>query len=253
MLRSSRSTSMGLLDGLQSLQGPPPPKSQPPAHVHIQPSSSNVAASASDPVSQFSAGAKSFFTGFGSKLSDTFSPAVENINDTAKSSVTSLRRLMGDETVGDIEAPPQMSMSEEMSSMFNLTLFQRILLFAMCFATGIFLIGLSFTFLPIIVLAPHKFASAFTMGNILAILSTWILVGPRAQLQSMFNPVRAVASSVYLASLIFALLAAFFGGKLRYILVLITLVAEIAARKFSLFSYSIHSISCSWLYAYSHS
>lgn len=240
---------MGLLDGLNSLQGPPPPKPQPQTHIHIQPSSSNVATSASDPISQFSAGAKTFFAGFGSKLSDTFSPAVDNINDTAKSSVTSLRRLMGDETV-DVEAPAQMTMSEEMSSIFNLSLFQRILLFAMCFATGILLIGLSFTFLPIIVIAPHKFAAAFTMGNILAIISTWILVGPRAQLQSMFNPIRAVASSIYLASLLFALLAAFFGGKLRYILVLITLVVEIAARKYFVFAHFVLynlSISFSFL------
>lgn len=229
---------MGLLDGLNSLQGPPPPKSQPQTHVHIQPSSSNVGTSASDPISQFSAGAKTFFAGFGSKLSDTFSPAVDNINDTAKSSVTSLRRLMGDETV-DIEAPAQMTMSEEMSSIFNLSLFQRILLFAMCFATGILLIGVSFTFLPFIVITPHKFAAAFTMGNILAIISTWILVGPRAQLQSMFNPIRAIASSIYLASLLFALLAAFFGGKLRYILVLITLVVEIAARKYFVCTHSV--------------
>lgn len=233
---------MGLLDGLQSLQGPPPPKPQPQTHVHIQPPSGNVAPSASDPISQFSSGAKSFFAGFGSKLSDTFSPAVENVNETARSSVTSLRRLMGDETAGDIEAPAQMTMAEEMSTMFNLSLFQRIMLFAMCFATGVALIGLSITFLPIIVIAPHKFAAAFTMGNILAIVSTWILVGPRAQLQSMFNPIRAVASSVYLVSLLFALLAAFYGGKLRYILVFITLIVEIAACK-SHFCLSFHSPS----------
>lgn len=240
MLRSSRSTSMGLLDGLQSLQGPPPPNPHshrhPQTHPQVQTSSSGSTLPPPDPLSQFSAGAKSFFSGFGSKLSDTFAPAVDNINDTAKSSVTSLRRLMGDETVNDIEAPPQMTLSEEMSTMFNLTMFQRILLFAMCFGTGILLIGLSFTFLPIVVIAPHKFAASFTMGNILAIVSTWILVGPRAQLQSMFNPIRAVASSVYLVSLVLSLLAAFFGGKLRYILVLITLFAEIAARKSPHFS-----------------
>lgn len=222
---------MGLLDGLQSLQGAPPPNPQPL-------STANPASSTSDPLAQFSAGARFMFGDLGSKLSETLSPAVDNINETAKSSVTSIRRMMTDEPLPeDVEAPPapqQMSISEEMSSMFNLTMFQRISLFAMCFGTGVLLIGLSFTFLPIIVLVPHKFAASFTMGNVLAIASTWILVGPRAQIQNMFHPVRAVASSVYLFSLVFTLFAAFFGGKFRYIMVLAALVAEVLSRKFLL-------------------
>lgn len=222
---------MGLLDGINSLQGAPPPN----------PSLSKPMASASEPAGQLPPGERGFFFDFGSRFQETFSPAITNINETARTSVTSLRRLMGDETVEDLEAPPpppaQMSLSEEMSSMFNLTLFQRIALFAMCFGTGVFLIGMSFTFLPMIVLAPHKFAASFTMGNVLAIVSTWILVGPRAQLQSMFSPVRAVAASIYVVSLLVTLCAAFFGGKLRYIIVFAALIAEIASCKLQLLSY----------------
>lgn len=79
---------------------------------------------------------------------------------------------------------------------------------------------------------PHKFAAAFTMGNVLAIASTWVLVGPRAQLQTMFHPVRAVAAAIYVTSLVVALVAAFFGGKFRYVIVLVALVAELVSRKF---------------------
>lgn len=215
---------MGLLDGVQSLQGAPPPNPQPGVN--------NAAPSASDPLGHFSAGARSFFFDFQSKVTETFSPAVEGFNETTKSSVSSLRRMVGNETIEDIEAPPQqMTFSEEMSSMFNLTWYQRLALFAMCFGTGVLLIGMSFSFLPVIVLMPHKFAASFTMGNLLAIVSTWILVGPRAQLQSMFSPVRAVAATIYVVSLIVTLFAAFFGGKLRYIIVLAALVAEIGSCK----------------------
>lgn len=216
MLRSSRTSSMGLLDGLNSLQGAPPPSQ----------SASNPPSTAKpDAFSQFSNGARSFF----GDVSDSLAPAVDNVTETAKTSMSSLRRLMGEEE--DIEAPAQMSLSEEMSTMFNLTMFQRIGLFAMCFGTGVLMIVLSFSFLPMIVLVPHKFAASFTLGNVLAIMSTWVLVGPRAQLQSMFHPVRAVAAGVYVFSLVFALFAAFLGGKFRYVLVLAAVVAEIASRK----------------------
>lgn len=213
---------MGLLDGLQTLQGAPPPR--PSQNGTLETTST----APPDTMSQFSSGAKSILGNLGSQFGD----GVDNIGDGVKSSVNSLRRLMGDESVDDVEAQPvQMSLSEEMGSMFNLTWFQRIMLFAMVFGTGVLLIGISFTFLPVIVLVPHKFAAAFTMGNLLAILSTWILVGPRAQLQAMFHPVRAVAAGVYLGSLFVSLFAAFFGGKLRYVLVLAAIIAEVAACK----------------------
>lgn len=212
---------MGLLDGLQTLQGAPPPRSG--SNVALDATST----AATDPMSQISSGAKSLFGDFGD--------GVDNLGEGVKSSVNSLRRLMGDESVDvDVEAqaPQQMSLSEEMGAMFNLTMFQRIALFAMVFGTGVLMICISFSFLPLIVVVPQKFAAAFTLGNLLAIVSTWILVGPKAQLQAMFHPVRAVAAGIYLTSLFVALFAAFFGGKMRYILVLIALVAEIASCKF---------------------
>lgn len=210
---------MGLLDGVQSLQGAPPPP----------------ATSRSDPLAQLSDGAKSVFGDFGNSLSGALGGSVDNIGGGVKSGVNSFRRLIGDESVPDVEAggPQQQTLSDEMGSFFNLTMFQRLAMFAMCFVTGIMMIVISFSFLPIIVLAPHKFAASFTMGNVLAIVSTWILVGPRAQLQTMFHPARALAAGVYVGALVFALFAAFFGGKLRYILVLVALVAEVTSCKYA--------------------
>lgn len=214
---------MGLLDGLQTLQGAPPPR---PATLSPTDSAS---ATASDAMTQFSSGAQSLFGDFSAGLAG----GVEGLGGGVKTSVNSFRRMMGDESADiDLEDPvEQMTLTEEMGTLFNLTWWQRLGLFAMVFGTGVLLIGISFTFLPVIVLVPHKFAAAFTMGNLLAIMSTWILVGPRAQLQAMFHPVRATAAAVYLSSLLVSLLAAFFGGKLRYILVLASIVAEIGARK----------------------
>lgn len=54
--------------------------------------------------------------------------------------------------------------------MFNLSWVQRLTLFVMCFSAGAMMIGLSFMFLPMILLKPHKFAAAFTAGNLLAIM-----------------------------------------------------------------------------------
>lgn len=54
--------------------------------------------------------------------------------------------------------------------MFNLSWVQRLTLFVMCFSAGAMMIGLSFMFLPMILLKPHKFAASFTAGNLLAIM-----------------------------------------------------------------------------------
>jgi uncharacterized membrane protein len=207
---------MGLLDGLDSLSGAPPPNRN-----------------GADPLAVFGNGAQSFFGQLGG--------SVDALSDGLKEGVNSLRRFTGDESADDLEAPTQQqSVADEVTQFFNLTMFQRISLFAMCFATGIVLIFISFSFLPLIMLVPHKFVAAFTMGNVLAIVSTWILVGPRAQLATMFHPVRAAAAAIYVGSLLFALFAAFFGGKLRYILVLVSLIAEVGSCKFAIPDYALN-------------
>eukprot|EP00177_Eucheuma_denticulatum_P002062 GFKZ01003689.1.p1 GENE.GFKZ01003689.1~~GFKZ01003689.1.p1 ORF type:complete len:249 (-),score=34.33 GFKZ01003689.1:796-1542(-) len=238
MHRKSRSTTaMGLLDGLQSLQGPPAPQ-----HSAPLPDTNHPSTTQNDPMAAFSSSTKSLF----SSLTTSLSTSTTNLNDNLSTSVTSLRRMLGDESV-DLEAPPdQLSFSDEMAGLFNLSPLHRLLLFAMIFATGLLLLFISFSFLPLLIVMPHKFAASFTLGNILAILSTCVLVGPRAQFNAMFHPVRAVAATVYFVSLLVVLFAAFFGGKLRFIFVIIALVAEIASLiwyAMSYIPYGRHAIS----------
>lgn len=218
--------SMGLLEGLSSLQGAPPPRG--------------------DPLATFGTGTKSLV----GDLSTSLSGGMDKFGSNAKSASDSFRRMLGDESVVvDLEmagggpgsagssANGQQTMSEEMGALFDLGWMQRITLFAMCFTAGVVLLCISLSFLPLILVLPHKFAAPFAMGNVLAIVSTWILVGPRAQLKTMFHPQRAAAAAAYVGSLFFVLFAAFFGGKLRYLLVIVALVVEVAALAWYSLSY----------------
>eukprot|EP00171_Calliarthron_tuberculosum_P018183 IDg18183t1 len=154
---------MGLLEGLKELEGAPLPA---PA------TQQKGAASAADAVA---AGAKSVLDGLGQAGSH-------------------VRRFLGDEEA----APAQpVTLSDEVNALCSLTWMQRMALFAMTFGAGVMMIMTSISFLPLLVIAPHKFAGAFTVGNVLAIVSTWLLVGPRAQLANMFQPGRALAASAY--------------------------------------------------------
>lgn len=65
---------------------------------------------------------------------------------------------------------PCFFVAQEFGDILNLSWMQRLTLFVMCFSAGAVMIGLSFAFLPMILLKPHKFAAAFTAGNLLAIM-----------------------------------------------------------------------------------
>lgn len=186
-----------------------------------------------DAFSQFAAGGQTAADVLGARAAEVGA----NVNDAFRGGWAAVSRMAGVDDGGapvDVEAcangaSGQQSVQQEIGEMFNLSWVQRLTLFVMCFSAGAMMIGLSFMFLPMILLKPHKFAAAFTAGNLLAIMSTWVIVGPRAQLASMFHPARATAAAAYLGSLIFALFAAFFGGRLRYPLVLVSLVVEVLA------------------------
>ncbi|CAN0149635.1 vesicle transport protein SFT2B-like [Lampetra fluviatilis] len=53
------------------------------------------------------------------------------------------------------------------------------------------------------------FAVFYTLGNICALCSTCFLMGPLKQLKRMFNPARAIATSVMLCCLVCTLCSAF--------------------------------------------
>ena len=56
---------------------------------------------------------------------------------------------------------------------------------------------------------PAPFAILYTLGNLIALGSTFFLWGPVSQLKNMFKPIRAGASIVYLVMLVVTLIVAF--------------------------------------------
>ncbi|KAG0261314.1 hypothetical protein DFQ27_003062 [Actinomortierella ambigua] len=53
------------------------------------------------------------------------------------------------------------------------------------------------------------FATFFTLGNVISLLSTAFLIGPMRQVKTMFAPVRMIASIVYIVVMILTLIVAF--------------------------------------------
>mmetsp|Transcript_4673 Transcript_4673/g.14122 ORF Transcript_4673/g.14122 Transcript_4673/m.14122 type:complete len:238 (-) Transcript_4673:188-901(-) len=207
---------MGLLDGVNNLQG-----------LQGFQSGGGTGGSAFGDLQN---AAKKGLGNVGEKLGDLGDMA----SGTVKGGVRSVRSMLG-EDANDLEAAErreqiqQQSMVEEFNEVLNLSWIQKIILFLMTFAAGAIMICLSVAFLPLIVIKPAKFALSFTFGNVLAIVSTWFLVGPRAQLRAMFDPVRAWAAALYIGSLLLTIVAVFFPSRLRYIFVLLAVCTEIFA------------------------
>ncbi|XP_020587849.1 vesicle transport protein SFT2A-like [Phalaenopsis equestris] len=105
----------------------------------------------------------------------------------------------------------------------SLSPLQRLYAFAVCLVAG-----LAFLLLSLIVFArPIKFAVMFSFGNLLAIGSTAFLIGPVQQTRMMLDPVRIYATSVYIISVILALVCALWIHN--KVLTLIVMVIEICA------------------------
>eukprot|EP01121_Diplochlamys_sp_Union-15-3_P018968 TRINITY_DN7032_c0_g1_i2.p1 TRINITY_DN7032_c0_g1~~TRINITY_DN7032_c0_g1_i2.p1 ORF type:complete len:157 (-),score=16.42 TRINITY_DN7032_c0_g1_i2:60-530(-) len=73
-------------------------------------------------------------------------------------------------------------------------------------------LGFGFAFLGgmLILLSLRLFAILYTLGNILALSSTFFLIGPLRQLKSMFKLHRAIAALVFLASMALTLFFALY-------------------------------------------
>ncbi|GFZ48766.1 hypothetical protein JCM24511_06515 [Saitozyma sp. JCM 24511] len=89
----------------------------------------------------------------------------------------------------------------------GLTRTQRLGGFAACYVGGlaISLLGAILLFLG----ATGAFATLFAVGAILSLIGTGFLVGFKKQLQTMFKPVRVVATVLLFASIIMTFVSAF--------------------------------------------
>lgn len=97
--------------------------------------------------------------------------------------------------------------AEEESSAWllgGLTFTQRIVGFCTCLFLGILFCVLS----TYMLLSPRAFAKFYTIGSMFLISSTFFLVGPLKQLKSMFQPQRAISTACYFGSLLGTLYAA---------------------------------------------
>eukprot|EP00899_Mesostigma_viride_P012654 jgi/Mesvir1/2138/Mv16660-RA.1 len=95
---------------------------------------------------------------------------------------------------------------EEMGENFRLNRKQRLYGFGICFGLGFFFSMLSMMFL----MFPIKFATLYTFGNVMFLVSTGFLVGPWNQIKFMFKQNRFIASSIYLFSMFLTLFCALY-------------------------------------------
>lgn len=99
----------------------------------------------------------------------------------------------------------EQTLLEQFNEATTLSRTQKILGFLVCFSLGMVLSLLA----PAFLLRPIKLATTLTLGNVLSICSMMFLVGPSKQCSSMMDSKRWIATTVYLASLVLTLLAAF--------------------------------------------
>jgi len=92
----------------------------------------------------------------------------------------------------------------------SLSMSTRIKWFAACFTLGVLLSLLSIAMFTI---SLWLFAILYTLGNIMALASTFFLMGPVAQMKKMFAPTRLVASILMLVFLALTLFSALYLGK----------------------------------------
>jgi hypothetical protein len=99
----------------------------------------------------------------------------------------------------------EMGMGKFCGSTFELSYTTRLRCFVLCFGLGCVLsLMSSFTLLN-----PTKFAITYSIGNLLSVLSTGFLVGPKRQMSYACAPVRVVAFSIFIASFGATLISAF--------------------------------------------
>jgi uncharacterized membrane protein len=157
----------------------------------------------------------SFYTGPQSSMNSTPAPKEESAGllSWARSSVDSLNTATSD-----------LLMSR-----------QKLATCGLLIAGGGFCILLSLTFLPLLAIAPRKFATLFTVGSLLILSSFSVLRGHAAFLQHLLSPERLPFSVGYSLSLIGTLYASMWSQS--YFLTLVFSVCQIVGLLYFIVSY----------------
>lgn len=92
---------------------------------------------------------------------------------------------------------------------------QRLMGFAFFFGLGMLIeFGSFFRLVELIKGNPKPFAVCYSIGNIVAICSSFFLSGPWNQAKKMFAPTRIIATLIYLAAIAATLFCAYYPGDL---------------------------------------
>jgi hypothetical protein len=106
--------------------------------------------------------------------------------------------------VGAEEPQQQQGVLDDLDRACTLSKKNRIIGFSICFGTG-FLIS----FLSMMSLAnPTRFALLYSLGNVISLLSTGFLVGPKKQIMTACARKRALATIIFFAAIAGTLWAA---------------------------------------------
>mmetsp|Transcript_2409 Transcript_2409/g.7651 ORF Transcript_2409/g.7651 Transcript_2409/m.7651 type:complete len:194 (-) Transcript_2409:44-625(-) len=116
---------------------------------------------------------------------------------------------------------------------------QRMACFAIAFVAGVACCVMA----SLVVFSPHLFAKYYSLGSLLLLGSTFFLIGPVAQLKSMFHPSRYIASILYLGTLIGTLYAA---SVSNILLTMVLVVVQICAALWYVASYIPYAQDCLW-------
>ncbi|KAJ1911150.1 protein transport protein sft2 [Tieghemiomyces parasiticus] len=118
---------------------------------------------------------------------------------------------------------------------FAMTLMQRYVAFFFCALTGVFCFLLAFFTLPMLVLAPQKFATAFTLGSLLLMLSLAFLKGLKTHFYHLISVARLPFTISYVGSMILTLY--FSVGRQSYLGTLISSILQLVALVWYFVSY----------------
>ncbi|KAI5964158.1 uncharacterized protein KGF55_002100 [Candida pseudojiufengensis] len=91
--------------------------------------------------------------------------------------------------------------------MFELSRWDRMLIFALCFAGSLCCWLICIFLFPILSLKPRKFALLWSLGSIFFLVSFGVLQGPQAYLIHLFSSTRIIFTIIFGASIILTLIS----------------------------------------------
>jgi hypothetical protein len=135
------------------------------------------------------------------------------------------------------EAPPKTRLEEMTACCPAMSRKTRLMGFMLCYGIGSFFWLLSTPAIPLIFVAPAKFAVPYTLGSLISMGSTMFMVGPTKQLQNMCKEDRRLTTTIYLSSMIGTLAFAMIGGLVGTVLCLVCISAQMASMVWYVASY----------------